>query len=354
MIGNEQNNSGASRRGLVSCASRVDFSKVLLAGLVWLVASAAQAGQANFVRMEQIGNQDFGLWAVGDGDQVNVRLRCASSSNYNNAFNDPPPPLVPAPAHLNYDYRVEDRAASAGYYLYLDDDPTQTGNGRIPVRFEHREVIYPTGWEQLSDAVWDTHGHPGGFKNCLSGDNSELRVTLLEADLQLARAGVYRGRFRAWIRGGTSGTKTRRRSFNVDIEIAEAVRVSSLTNVDFGTYSGTGDVSEVREFCVYSNNAGAAYNVTLSSPQQNAGAFFVENPGATASIGYTLWFKDDVTPGKGTAVGLGAISGVGDNSAHDCGGGTNAKLTVDLLETSMQVAATDDYSDTVTLLVAPE
>jgi hypothetical protein len=322
--------------------------------LLMLLSSPVLAGQVNYVHVGNIVNTDLGVWAVGDGDQIYTEIFCTASSNYNDAYNDPPPVVAPAAVHLPYQFKLRDRNSPPGFFLYLDNDDANTGNATIEVTFEHRDTKQGSGWETLDDDVYDAHNHDGQFRNCNNGDNGELRVTLLEADLANARAGSYRGRFRMTAQGGTSGTKTESDGMRIDVEIAEAVRISAIDNVALGFWDGSGDKFAEETFCVYSNNDNADYEVTITSPNQDAGDnFFLANAGATETIPYTLQFKDDTTPGGGTTVGGTAIAGTGNNSASDCGGVDSAKLSVTVLEADLAVSVNDSYSDTVTIFVVP-
>ncbi len=323
---------------------------MLLAGL-WGYASAALCASSDFVELGILQDFSFAMWASGDGDQSAAQVTCAASADTNKTN---PRPRDQA-SRFPYDHRVSDLAPSPGYYVYLNNDTTNTGNARIAAVIRHRDVIEGTGYESLNDDIYDSHAHDGQFRNCLNGDNSELSLTINAAELEKARAGSYTGNFRAEIRGGLSGTTTDAKDFRVTIDVANLVKISSLQNIDLGSWSGTGAVDVTAPFCVYSNNASAAYNITITSPNQDASAnFFLVDAGATAQIPYTLWFKDDTTPGMGVTVSDLPISGTGNNSATNCAGLDNAKLSLTISQPDLEVVPPDVYGDTLTLLVAPE
>jgi len=317
-----------------------------------LSAFEASAIETSFMNVGNITNQNLGTWAIGDGTQTLSLVHCAASSNYNNGFNDPPPVRVPPAVHAPYEFKILDRAGPAGYFLYLDNDDANTGNARIAVQFEHRDIKDTTAFETLADNVYDSHSHDGQFKKCKNGDNSEVQVTILNADLEKAKAGSYRGRFRMVGRGGSPGLVNESDNFRIDIDIAPAVRISSLDNIAFGTWSGTGGLSAEETFCVYNNTSTSAYEVTITSPNQDGSSNFFVTDGGVKSVGYQLQFKDDVLPGGGSTVGALAIGGVGDNNDLDCGG-DNAKLTVNFLEADLSASSSAVYTDTVTLVVSP-
>jgi len=319
-----------------------------------LYAGNAAAKQADYVDVGRTSNQNFGNWAIGDGAQVTTQVLCTASANYDNVYSYPPPVVTPPAVHENYQFKVTTLAIPSGYYLYLNGDDTNTGNARIAVQFEHQDTKEPASFETLVDDTYDSHVHNGQFRNCRDGDNSELRMTLSAAELQKAQAGSYSANFRVGAIGGSSGTAVSTNDFSASITVGSAAQVSGLDNIALGLWSGPGDLTSTETFCVYSNTVGATYNITITSPNQDASSnFFLANAGLTATIPYQLQFKDDLVPGGDVTVGGAALSGAGNNQVPDCGGIDNARLTVTLLATDLDVATVDFYSDTITILVAP-
>lgn len=330
------------------------FKLSLIIGFL-LLAGNIQARQRNHAQLEAMPDIAFGLWSAGDGSQARTSLVCAESSNYNDQFNDPPPVRNPPAVHLPYNFWLDDRDTAGSFMLYLDGNTANTGNATIQVTMSHRDIKEGTAYELLADGIYDGHFHDGQFRNCSNGDNSELAVTITSAELERSRVGIFTGRMRANIQGGTTGTKTgRNRNFAVSISIANIVKVSALSNIALGAYSGLGNITQEETFCVYSNNAAAAYNVTVSSAYQDGGGnFFLKNAPQTTSIPYLLQFIDSgVLPG-GTVVSTAPIAGTGSNAMVDCGGADNAKLTVTINQADLQASKTDNYNDTLVLLVAP-
>jgi len=326
----------------------------LITGLL-LLAGNIQARQRNFVSLDALPGMTFGLWSAGDGSQARTSLVCPASSNYNNAYNDPPPVVNPAAVHLPYNFLLADRDTVGNYVLYLDGDTANVGNATIQVTMSHRDTKQGTGYEVLAHAVYDGHFHDGQFNSCSNGDNSELMVAITSAELERSRAGIFTGRMRARIQGGTTGTRrSNNRAFAVSISIANIVKVSALSDIALGAWSGVGNITQEETFCMYSNNAAAGYDVTISSAYQDGGGnFFLKNAAQTESIPYTLQFIDSgVLPG-GTVVSTTAIAGTGNSASTSCGGADNAKLTVTLNQPDLQASKTDNYDDTLILLVAP-
>lgn len=329
--------------------------KKLMPIVFLLAGTECLAGVADYFRLYNVPNSqlNFGNWSIGMGAQSRTAIFCIASSNYNNAYDDPPPPVVPPAVHENYDFKVLTRHTPPGYFMYLDNDDSNTGNARLTVTFEHKDVLDGNTWETLVHDVYDGHPHDGQFKRCKNGKNSHLRLSIALAELENARAGPYRGRWTATGIGGSSQTVVDSDNFRSDITIADIVRASGLTDIDFGIHVPGSDQVAERTFCVYSNNDAAGYTVTISSPNQDAGGnFFLKSP--DDDIPYDLYFKDDTTPGFGTQVGLAPIAGNGNNSSSTCGGVDNAKISVSVADADIVPSKTGNYSDTLTVLVAPD
>ena len=332
----------------------IHFSAVLLL-LGFTLIQQTLAREVSTLEISVINNFNFGTWAVGTGSLTDSSVHCVASSNYSDSFTEPVPIEVPPAERLPYQYKLIDKAASTGYYLYLGNDTTNTGNATIKVSFSHADIATGSGYELLADDTYDNHSHVGRYRLCKDGDNSELKIDISSIDLEQARAGAYKGYFTAQVQGGSTGTDTAANDFRIDLSIANIVRISGLSDIHIGDYyGGIGNLIKEETFCVYSNNAGAGYSLTIIGANQDAtGNFFVTNTGATVSVPYLLQFKADTTAGGGAQVSTTAFTAVGSNSSSVCGGVDNAKLTLTVLDTDMQAVLPDSFTDTLTLLVAP-
>lgn len=319
-----------------------------------LASPAAHAVEADYFNIYNVPNSqlDFGTWSMGMGSQSRTATFCISSSNYNNGYTNPPPVKSPPAVHENYDVRVLSRYANPGYFFYLDRDGNNTGNARFSFSLEHIDTLSGNNWETLNHNIFDSHNHNGQFKACKNGKNSGLRITLSSTQLENVRAGPYRAKLRMEGTGGSSQSATDADNFRADIVVSDIVRASGLSDIAFGIHTPGSDQVGERTFCVYSNNDTAGYNVSISSSNQDAGGnFFLKSPDDT--IPYDVYFKDSTVAGFGTPVGLGAIPGNGNNRASDCGGSNNAKLSVSVSDSDIVPSETGNYSDTLTLLIAP-
>ena len=106
---------------------------------------------------------------------------------------------------------------------------------------------------------------------------------------------------------------------------------------------------------MYSTAASASYHLTVTSPNQDgSGNFFLDSTSGLGSIPYDLYFTD-AGNGPGTMkVGTTSISGTGDANNQFCQGTSNATLSVNVAEQSLQRAKSGSYHDTLTILVVPQ
>lgn len=143
---------------------------------------------------------------------------------------------------------------------------------------------------------------------------------------------------------------------DVDLIIPDLVRISGLSDIDLGTYSGTGTETGDTEACIFRNGAGT-YTVTATTDK---GDFRISSgAGGTAAqdIDFDAYWND-VTTTTGRAAltyntALTTQSGT-NTTAINCGGGTNANFSLEIAAVDMQTKVPATYSATVTLVVAPE
>lgn len=141
-------------------------------------------------------------------------------------------------------------------------------------------------------------------------------------------------------------------SLDVSVAITDRVQITGLNDIDFGAYTGTGALDGNDAFCVYRNGTGA-YNVTVSSAEADGGTFRLRN--GTDFIAYSVTFNDDADITGGSAVTSGqTLAGSGSANSLTCGGASNASLGVSIAANDLQAAASGNYIDTITLMVAPQ
>lgn len=140
---------------------------------------------------------------------------------------------------------------------------------------------------------------------------------------------------------------------DIDLEVTDSVEISSLDDIDFGTYGGAdvGDINAGDAFCVYVNG-GDDYTIT---PTSQNGSFVLVGDSFSDEIEYSVKFA-------GKAIGADSAAAVKYNAAtatfkgsvyRDCNAVNNASLDVSIPEQEIRDATTDTYADTLILLVNP-
>jgi len=146
---------------------------------------------------------------------------------------------------------------------------------------------------------------------------------------------------------GTSSTGTT----DVSITIGDLVKVSveqdvSLTHTPGSPSTGSTGV------CIY-RNSDANVDVTLTSTNPGASDEFQMNDGGTNDILYTVDFSGSST--SASDVSSGTLTTISDenNTASDCAGGFSHDLDITVAAVDLDAAPAGSYSDTITILVAP-
>lgn len=143
----------------------------------------------------------------------------------------------------------------------------------------------------------------------------------------------------------------------VSVTIPQKYRITSLTDITLGTYSGTGDLTGNDDVCVYTNDATKAYHVLITdSSSMTPSGFGVQNAGATASIPMTVaWNSATGTSGNAAVTYNSSLAGSNANSTSvTCAtGGESANLQVTLAAADLQAAPADAYSTTLTIVIEP-
>lgn len=138
---------------------------------------------------------------------------------------------------------------------------------------------------------------------------------------------------------------------DISVLIGGRVRISRITDIDLGSYGGTGDLSGNARMCVYHNDGGR-YSITPSSAHAQSGVFRVS--GAGGFIRYSVSFADDDGRRFSGVVSGQRLSNLqGHARSPACQGQTNATLNVVFSAEDLQAAGSGSYTDVITLLVEP-
>lgn len=161
---------------------------------------------------------------------------------------------------------------------------------------------------------------------------------------------------------GTLGS-TSTGTINISIGIGSVVQITQLKDIVFGYTPGVdvGDLTKVVDLCIYANNTGGTYKVTVSDTNATGGNMRIASAASTPSyIPYTTqWFTNaaatglpatTLTSGTQTATFSGAS-----NTSRNCNNGAsnNAAIKFTFLEADLTAAKAGSYTDVITILVSP-
>ena len=137
---------------------------------------------------------------------------------------------------------------------------------------------------------------------------------------------------------------------------AEKVRISNLSDVDFGLISDPqAEARRSQSLCLYASGGNSAYSVSASG--SGAGNAFVLNSGAH-SLPYRVEWSDNSGQSAGVplspAVPLTGQTSSARNQFCSAGPASSASLVVVLPAADLSQAREGSYSGTLTLLIAAE
>ena len=299
---------------------------------------------ANIIEIGSIASFNLGTWN-DSGAITESQVFCIASENSGNGK------LYP------YWLKVTSLDASGNFALYRNGNPSSSAQSTLNVGFKHRDVVAATNFETLQPDDFESHVHDGGSTSCTSaGNNSELLIELAATELAAKTPGSYIGNFLLTAMGGVNGNQLDSANFTVTVAIqgaAAQVKISGLDDVNFGAYSGTGDLMAHERFCVHSTTSSYRLSVSAASQDTN-GNFYLSGLSSGDDLPVALAFID-ATGTSGTIPVLNAaISGMGDSLSDSCSGSDNATLTFALTEQSLRRVTSGDYAETFTIMIEPE
>lgn len=140
----------------------------------------------------------------------------------------------------------------------------------------------------------------------------------------------------------------------INVSIPQLIKISGLADLNFGTYSGSGDLDLNENVVVAGNDSSASptYRVTASGSGASS-AFTVSN--GTETLPYRVFFNDQA--GIAGTTETAATTPLTNQGGIHTSLGTNtenANYRVLFAETALQNAAAGAYTGTLTLVVEPE
>ncbi len=130
---------------------------------------------------------------------------------------------------------------------------------------------------------------------------------------------------------------------------AQTVVINKLDDLNFGAWSGGGNMTRTSRHCVASTAPGNLFNVTIAG-NGPGGSFTMVGPG---SLPYRVWYRDRAgNPWIEAQPGVTILNLLGRNNPNNCRG-QRQRLRVRFMSADLAAARAGSYSGTLTLIVVP-
>lgn|GEM_PF-1110198 len=141
-------------------------------------------------------------------------------------------------------------------------------------------------------------------------------------------------------------------SIQVLINKEDAVRISAMEDVDFGSHASLNlDLSLPELFCVFASNGG--FNITGSTANSNNTSFQMVSGANT--LDYQIQISTLLEPVPVAMTPGVSVDGLtGNNLLDNCGNVPNTTILLTVAAADFNAAAPGQYADTLTMLVEPE
>jgi len=154
---------------------------------------------------------------------------------------------------------------------------------------------------------------------------------------------------------GNLGTSSQG-DLNIDLTIQDLFMISKLTDINFPTYTGTGDLNADESICVYTNVPSALYAVRATTTTGAADGNQFQVNGSTGSIPFEVFFNNSATTG-GAVVSYDTLLNRtnANTTSSDCSvGGDSANIEVILRAADLQAAPAEAYTQTLIVTIEPQ
>ena len=295
---------------------------------------------------------DFNFGTYVSGSVAIENTHCVVSTNFSQDT-----PRNNGDRADEYELEIESTSGASNFYIYLDGNTSEAGSRRIAIEIYHYDQLSGPAYHLLNSNIYENEIHFGQFRNCPDGDNSNIRVVINSTELAGKVSGAYSGTFNISAVGGknmwltTSGITF---EVSISVEGGSQVKISSLDEINFGTYVGPGNLDVVEKFCIYSAATAGSYNISISSANPNASSIF--NLGSITSsdkLKYSLSFIDDAVSSPNLVTSNSPINGYGDATSVTCNGSNNSTIGISISENDLTKAKSGGYRDVITLMVEP-
>ena len=140
---------------------------------------------------------------------------------------------------------------------------------------------------------------------------------------------------------------------DLDISVSASVRISGLSDMDLGTWSGDGDMSGSQTVCAFAS-PGVDYTITFDGGNQ-PGNYVLEN-GMGSEIQFDLYYAPNNT-GSGyqlTTPTNALVGQTGASDSTDCLSGETGSIQVVVSEAALASMPSGTYSETISVTLAPD
>jgi hypothetical protein len=195
-----------------------------------------------------------------------------------------------------------------------------------------------------------------GELNCDSSGFSpfSIRVIFDPTDLAAAAPGEYTESLTVRTRSRKSNANPEvYDSFDVRIYIPYKIQVHQLNDIVFGTYSGSGDLTQDEEFCVYVTQAGD-YSIMFQDDSVGAGYNLTNESMSSWVIPYDM--QASMTKYLPTFFSLNkGVTYTGPNGSSDsnCATGEKAFIRININEADIVGKGGGTYKSILTIIVSP-
>ena len=143
---------------------------------------------------------------------------------------------------------------------------------------------------------------------------------------------------------------------DINININPLVRISGLDDLDFGEWSGHGDMIEYDTLCIYSNDTenNASYGIT---PTIEGGRNSFEVRNGNRYIPFNLYWNNSDLGINGQEIIMHYNTRLSNltnfnNEYDDCNNQDNASIIIEFLENNLSSASVDNYNATLILTLS--
>ena len=128
------------------------------------------------------------------------------------------------------------------------------------------------------------------------------------------------------------------------------VLISNMDDIDLGKWPGFGDLVATDRICVFKDNRGVRYRITMRGPGPS-GEF--ELLGQSANLSFVAEFAGSNGVFREMIPGVSRNFNRADRNSQTCNGDTNAEIRITITEASLSSVEGASYSGDLVVLLEP-